>query len=601
MRGLNSGLRLVSNAAAFVAGAAILAGAAGSAGAQTTSGIDELALAVPRIRPLDGGMVSLPRPLSGADAERVRRVFAAQHNGDFTAAAGLMASMDSRLLDGSILADRFTGRPDEATLAELQDWLVHHATQPEAPAIRSLIVARLPRGAAPPPPVAVAELAPQDPAPEDRLALATPRNPSLDRAVHDAALAGRIDAGLALIAHSQAQPGYVGQLRAEMAQIRFTAGDDAAALELGIAGFHADHGHVALGAYVAALAQWRMGHPELAAPLFQAAAAATITTPALRSAAAFWAARANLRSAAPARYTPWMRRAAAEPRTFYGLLARRALGLGIGFKPDTATLSEADVDAVSALPGGMRAFALLQAGEPDRAEAELRALWPAVQANAPLGRSLLLVARSAGLTGLAAQLASLEQMRDGTLRDDARYPLPVLTPIGGFRADRALIYALARVESNFNPSATSPVGARGLMQLMPVTASYLAGSADVSARLNEPGFNLALGQRYLSYLARQDGVRGDLIRLLAAYNAGPAHLAKWTADARDGGDPLLLIESIPNDETRNFVQHVLAASWLYAARLGAPTQTLDELAAGAAPRFHEALPNERHQVEARLH
>jgi soluble lytic murein transglycosylase-like protein len=94
-----------------------------------------------------------------------------------------------------------------------------------------------------------------------------------------------------------------------------------------------------------------------------------------------------------------------------------------------------------------------------------------------------------------------------------------------------------------------------------------------------------LGQRYLHYLARTEAVGNDLIRMLAAYNAGPGNLAKWLPAARHRDDPLLFIEAIPFDETRAHVQRVLAYSWIYASRLGLPAPSLDQLVQGEFPRF----------------
>ena len=104
-------------------------------------------------------------------------------------------------------------------------------------------------------------------------------------------------------------------------------------------------------------------------------------------------------------------------------------------------------------------------------------------------------------------------------------------------------------------------------------------------RLHDPAFSLELGQRYVHYLARHEAVAGDLIRLLAAYNAGPGNLARWLPASRHRDDPLLFIESIPVDETRGFVQRVLAYSWIYASRLGLPAPSLDAIAEGRFPRF----------------
>jgi soluble lytic murein transglycosylase-like protein len=126
------------------------------------------------------------------------------------------------------------------------------------------------------------------------------------------------------------------------------------------------------------------------------------------------------------------------------------------------------------------------------------------------------------------------------------------------------------------------------MQIMPETASFMTRiSADgVRGRLRDPGYNLDLGQRYVTYLATLEQIDGNLLRLLASYNAGPGSLARWAPAVRDAGDPLLFIESIPIAETRAYVARVLAYTWTYAARLRLPTPALDELAAGAWPRYH---------------
>ena len=251
-------------------------------------------------------------------------------------------------------------------------------------------------------------------------------------------------------------------------------------------------------------------------------------------------------------------------------------------------LTQADLEAVAAQPAGLRGFALLQAGQTARAEAELRNL--AASSHSPtLTRAIMLVAERTGLTDLATSLADRVQAADGRPRPATRFAVPRLRPAGGFTIDPAMVYALARTESNFDSSLVSAAGARGLMQLMPDTARFISGAAGLhgmSESLHDPAANLALGQRYVAYLATQDQIDGDLIRLLASYNAGPGGAARWSATLRHGGDPLLFIEAIPVDETRAFIPRVLTYTWLYAARLHLPSPSLDELAAGAWPRYH---------------
>lgn len=127
----------------------------------------------------------------------------------------------------------------------------------------------------------------------------------------------------------------------------------------------------------------------------------------------------------------------------------------------------------------------------------------------------------------------------------------------------------------------------------------MSSTAALSGRLRDPSLNLDLGQRYVDYLAGQDMISGDLLRLLASYNAGPGNVARWNTTLRDGGDPLLYIEAIPIDETRAYVPRVLAYTWIYAARLHLATPTLDELAAGGWPQYHPL--ETRQEPPARLH
>jgi soluble lytic murein transglycosylase len=103
--------------------------------------------------------------------------------------------------------------------------------------------------------------------------------------------------------------------------------------------------------------------------------------------------------------------------------------------------------------------------------------------------------------------------------------------------------------------------------------------------LSDPQYNLEMGQRYINYLSGQSSIDGDLLRILASYNAGPAEAAAWSnADVAEN-DPLLYIEMIPNEQTRRFVFCVLRYSWAYAQQLNLPRPSLDALAEGQFPRL----------------
>ncbi|MDI3305884.1 MAG: lytic transglycosylase domain-containing protein [Acetobacteraceae bacterium] len=570
-------------------GAALSLGAAAPAAAQRAT-TDQTAMSVPR-PPTQGGIQGLPQVLAPSDATRLRRIFDLQSRGELAAAARESDRLEDRRLLGHVLADRWLRPGARPTVAEVQAWLALHADHPDAQRLYELLGHLLPRGAAlPTPPPAPGALSPDTAlVPEERepASAAVTRNPALDRTVRDRVREGNAEAALALIARTRGMtPAYAALLKAEIGFGLFRVGRDEEAFRIAAEAARAGSGQAA---FAAGLAVWGLGHYDTALPFFERAARSDSTAPALRAAAAFWTARAAVRARRPELYVPWMMQAAQEPRTFYGLVARRALGLPANFAWQQELAGEAEAEAVAETAGGWRALALLQIGQTERAEAELRQLWSQARNNPGLLRSMLAVATQANLSGLAAQLASASQSEDGRPRDFARFPLPRLLPQGGFRVDPSLLYALALQESRFDAAAISPAGARGLMQIMPATASFVANDPSLlgagAHRLHDPAFSLEVGQRYLLHLARQEVVEGNLIRLLAAYNAGPGSLAKWLPANGHRDDPFLFIEAIPVDETRGFVQRVLAYSWIYASRLGLPAPSLDQLAAGSFPKF----------------
>ncbi len=554
----------------------------------------ELALSVPR-PPQQGGMAGIPQVLLPSDAARYRRIFALHDRGRITEAAAETERLSDTLLLGHILADRLLGPHTRATVPELTDWLSRFAGQPDAGRIHALLINRLPRGARRPDAPTDAPLPTPDMFDdEDRLILRPgARSPGLVRTVRERLRSEEFAAAEAAIAGAGGvDPAQAGLLRAEIARAFFLRNRDTEALNAATAGIRRGGGEVADLHWIGGLAAWRLGRFDVARRHFEATARAETGTSARRAAGAFWAARAALRTRDPRSYTPWLQEAAKDQRSFYGLLARRSLGLPGGFAWERDTLGEAEAALLAAQPGGLRALALLQIGERARAESEFRAMGDAAAADPALARAMLVIASQAGMPDTAMRLAGLAESGDGRPRDFARFPLPRWAPTGGYRTDPALLLALARMESNFEPGAVSAAGARGIMQIMPVTAGYVTGQRSLAGRdrhrLHEPEFNLEVGQRYIEYLARHPGVDGDLIHLIGAYNSGPGSLARWAPIVQHKGDPLLFLEAIPIHETRRHVQTVLTYSWVYASRLGRPSSSLDALAAGRWPRYVDA-------------
>lgn len=597
MGGIGLTLSRLPGARVLLAGAALLAA---TMGAQARTQSDDTAMAVPRLAPHGGAGLVLPRPLDAVEAARIQRIFEAQRKGDLAVAFRESEQMNTstplgRAMLGHVLSDRYLNRSYRASAAELSGWLTTYADQPDSRAVYELLLQRLPKGSdiPSPPPQPKWTIGPSDPGPAapDPAVSSAARNALLDRTVRERAEAGHTDSALKLIARTRGLSRFdAAQLRAEVAQALFAMNSDDAALDLAKTALRDSGGEVGLAAYVAGLAAWRSGHADQARVFFEATSIASVASTSLRAAGSFWAARAHLRAEDQNSYKFWMLRAAEESDTFYGLLARQAVGMRaarpVGQVRNRQLLGEADIEAISAIPEGLAAFALLQAGQSERAEAELRRLGVRMHDNVGIRRAVRLVAQKAGLHDLVIE-ASGQVAPAGVLpKEFAAAQVPNLQPLEGFRVDPALIYGLARVESNFDASAISAVGARGLMQLMPLTATYMARDTSLDdSKLDDPEVNLELGQRYVLYLARHGAVDDDLIRLLASYNAGPGKCATW--NIRDDGDPLLFIEAIPVEQTRVFVQRALAYTWIYAGRLNLPTPSLDELAAGGFPRFRQ--------------
>jgi soluble lytic murein transglycosylase len=131
--------------------------------------------------------------------------------------------------------------------------------------------------------------------------------------------------------------------------------------------------------------------------------------------------------------------------------------------------------------------------------------------------------------------------------------------------DPALVASLIRQESNFNPRATSPVGARGLMQLMPPVGRTIAKGQGIAGYTDEslydPAINIKLGTQHLSGLFKKSS---QIERVLAAYNAGESRVAKWIQKA-GADDPELFTERIPFVETRDYVRSIVRNRAFYSS------------------------------------
>ncbi len=133
--------------------------------------------------------------------------------------------------------------------------------------------------------------------------------------------------------------------------------------------------------------------------------------------------------------------------------------------------------------------------------------------------------------------------------------------VSGTEIDPFIIHAVMREESRLNWKLVSGAGAVGLMQIMPGTGRWIASRMELEGydeeSLDDRDVNLRLGVGYLNYL--WDEFDGVLVHVLAAYNAGPGNVKKWLEAGTGSEDVDVFIETIPFEETRNYVKKVLGA------------------------------------------
>ncbi len=371
--------------------------------------VDQTALAIPRIGMPGAHSVALPQPLSPGDVARIWRIFALQRSGAITSATQEMDHLESDILRGAILADRYLNTAYIPDAPELSAWLARFGDQPDAPAIRGL--------------------------------LETLTEPVGKQFTQTA------------VTKPKAKPD---QRAAAIASARgaLVQNDDRSAVEAALAQLADAHPGpgVADGLLAGGVAAWRLNDFVTAKSLFEAAWR-NADAPASRADAAFWTARVAEKAHDRGSRIFWLRRAAIENDTFYGLIARHVLNPFVSCLATASTnrsvVTNADVDALMATGPGRRSFALLQVGERARAEVELRSLWFDSGPRPALGRALILVARAVGLNEFADELRNDADAAETAL---GKFELPLLRPTGGFRMDPAFVYAVVRHE--FELSAT---------------------------------------------------------------------------------------------------------------------------------------------------
>ena len=319
--------------------------------------------------------------------------------------------------------------------------------------------------------------------------------------------------------------------------------------------------------YAGWIALNRLDDPAAAARHF-AAIARIGTSPITRGRAHFWQGRAAEARGDQAAANAFYDQGAEHGTTFYGQLSAEKLGRPLILPRDPiATTAEREAfegkDSVQA----MRLLA-------DQGQRDLfRAFALHVDDTVPTtveAAMLVDAIRSYGDQDTSMKAARAAATR-GLILADRAYPMRITPAVQG-APEPSLVLGVTRQESGFDPAVRSHADARGMMQLLPSTASSVArkmGMSFTPARLYEAEYNMQLGSSFLGQLV--DRFSGSYIMAAAGYNAGPGRLPQWSAfcgDPRGGSsDPLDFIECIPFGETRNYVMRVLENMQVYRAKM----------------------------------
>ena len=545
----------------------------------------------------------VPTILSSRDISKYRVIFLLQKEGDWRTADNIIYSLEDTVLLGHLLAQRYLHPTKYRTsYKEFKIWLDKYYDHPEAVRIYRLAIKRRPKNwKMPKAPAAFSRNY------NKRTALVR-KNKEYVR-TKKLSKTGRIEMrrlerrlrfllrkGWTLAYKKLLQdkrllklfhPYQLDAARARLAAGYFAAGRDNWALNWAEKAIDRSGKYLPEAHWVAGLSAWRLGNYSKSLARFADISESKYVSSWLLSAGAFWAARSAMKIGKPELYTKYLRSAANFPRTFYGILACYLLGVIPEFDWSAPDYDEKSMQVLANQPGGRRAISLIQVGQDRLAERVLRILFS--DSNPVLAGAMLAIADRAEMPSLAMRLSSMLVASGKKLLDSTTYPAPEVIGTGSQKGDRELMLAIIRQESEFNPGAKSHRGARGLMQLMPGTASFVGRDRRFRSsrrdRLFDPETNLELGHRYIKMLLKEKYIQGNLFKMMAAWNAGPGNLIKWNKSVNYGKDPLLFIESMPSKETRIFVERVMTNYWIYRARFGKPQYTLESVLSGGWPVY----------------
>jgi len=269
-------------------------------------------------------------------------------------------------------------------------------------------------------------------------------------------------------------------------------------------------------------------------------------------------------------------RALAMERDFYGFLASDKLAQEYNLNYQPVDVAEAHVLNLSRQPAMQRARELLFHGLSLDASRE----WRSATANFTTEDWLaaaVLANRWQWHSKAIASLGTVKQWDDIQIRFPLAYVAQINSAAEKTKIPAYMLFALARQESGFNATATSPAGAMGLIQVMPATAKETSRKYKIpyhnKRQLHDVNTNVPIGAHYYKGLIKRFG--NNRILATAAYNAGPHRVSRWQKDSAGKLPFDIWMTLIPFEETRNYVRNVLMYSVIYSRKLGLTTDMLE--------------------------
>ena len=279
--------------------------------------------------------------------------------------------------------------------------------------------------------------------------------------------------------------------------------------------------------------------------------------------------------------------AAASGRNFYALLAGEELGQTVSTRNNTGNASSSDINQLArdgAIARALNLFRASQSSEDWNMRRQAQAEWR--YATRGFGEDALLTAAQLaynnGFYEMAINTAdSTTQQLNYNLRYISPFQDTVVSYANQAGIDPAWVYGLIRQESRFMMGARSGVGAHGLMQVMPATAEHIAGKIGMdSSQLYTTDGNIRMGTWYMA--DTKGRLNNSEVLATAGYNAGPARARQWQDAAPM--EAAIYAETIPFNETRDYVKKVMANATYYASLLNEPRTSIKQRMGTIPPR-----------------